>query len=77
MKKFGYLLLAWFCPWFVFLMHGEPGRAFLVFMLQASFLGWPFVSVWAWRVLKEEELSTPSDASKIQSASLNQRDQKR
>ncbi len=74
MRKFGYFLLAWFFPWLVFFMCGELGRAFVAFVLQASFLGWPFASVWAWRVLKEDFISDEPDT---QSKVLNNPSEKR
>ncbi len=63
MKRFGYFLLALVCPWLVLLMNGQLGRAFIAFMLQASLLGWPFATVWAWYVIKEDFLSSLNETS--------------
>lgn len=62
MKKFGYFLLALGCPWLVLLMSGESWKAFIAFILQASILGWPFVTIWAWRVAREDFLAPEENA---------------
>ena len=43
-------------------MSGESWKAFIAFILQASILGWPFVTAWAWRVAREDFL-TPEKKS--------------
>lgn len=65
MKRTLYFLLAVFFPWFIFLMHDMPAKAFLAFMLQASLIGWIFSTIWAWRLMKvtlaEEALEKTHD----------------
>lgn len=60
MRKFGFFLLTIACPWLVLLIGAQPGKAFAAFMLQASLLGWPLASVWAWRAVREDFLA-PAD----------------
>lgn len=46
------LFIAFFCaflPWTIFLMNDNPGGAFVALVMQATLIGWPFASVWAWR----------------------------
>ncbi|CAM4414308.1 MAG: hypothetical protein LEGION0403_FIIPPAGN_00953 [Legionella sp.] len=30
-------------------MNDNPGGAFVALVMQATLIGWPFASVWAWR----------------------------
>nr|WP_322790903.1 hypothetical protein [Legionella lytica] len=46
------LFIAFFCaflPWTIFLINDNPGGAFVALVMQATLIGWPFASVWAWR----------------------------
>lgn len=52
MKKIGYGIVCLFCPAIVFFVYNEWGRSFLLLMLQASLLGWPFATWLAWKKLK-------------------------
>lgn len=73
MKRILYFLLAVFFPWFIFLMHEMPVKAFAAFILQASIVGWIFSTVWAWRLMKrtlaEEAIQMGSDETMPQSKS--------
>ncbi len=48
-QKLFMLFLTVFFPWVVFLMNDNPGGAFVALALQATVVGWPFATVWAWR----------------------------
>lgn len=43
------LFLAAFFPWAVFLINDDPGEAVLALVIQATVIGWPFATIWAWR----------------------------
>ncbi len=49
MKRLFIAFFAAFLPWMVFLFNGNPGGAFVALILQATLIGWPFASYWAWR----------------------------
>ena len=46
-------LLAILVPWLVLLIYDKPEYAILALILQASFIGWPFASFWAWRTIHQ------------------------
>ncbi len=48
-QKMFMVFLAVFFPWIVFLMNDNPGAAFVSLALQATVIGWPFATIWAWR----------------------------
>jgi hypothetical protein len=48
-KKLFMLFLAGFFPWIVFLINDNPGAAFVALALQATVVGWPFATFWAWK----------------------------
>ncbi|KTC91341.1 hypothetical protein OQJ18_13130 [Fluoribacter dumoffii] len=48
-KKMFMLFLAVFFPWIVLIMNDNPGGAFVALALQATVIGWPFATIWAWR----------------------------
>ncbi|WP_173238406.1 hypothetical protein [Legionella antarctica] len=58
MKRILMSTLAVFLPWLVLLLYDNPGGAFLALIMQASIIGWPFASVWAWRMAHPEKRST-------------------
>lgn len=43
------LFLAVFFPWVIMLINDNPGGAFVTLALQATVIGWPFATIWAWR----------------------------
>ncbi|PJD94219.1 MAG: hypothetical protein CK426_00275 [Legionella sp.] len=48
-------ILAIFLPWLVLLLHDNPGGAIVALIMQASMIGWPFASAWAFRTIKENK----------------------
>jgi len=50
MKRIIMAILSIFLPWLVLLINDNPGGAFVAMVLQATVVGWPFASIWAWRV---------------------------
>lgn len=46
-------LLAVFFPWLILFLQDNPGGALVALVMQASVVGWPFASAWAWRSLRE------------------------
>ncbi|MBN9231197.1 MAG: hypothetical protein J0I93_10120 [Legionella sp.] len=36
-------------PWVVMLINDNPGGAIVALILQATLVGWPFATIWAWR----------------------------
>ena len=55
MKRILMSILAIFLPWLVLIVYDNPGGAFLALIMQASIIGWPFASVWAWRMVHPEK----------------------
>lgn len=51
MKLLFTLFLAAFLPWLIFLFRGNIGEAFIALIMQATLIGWPFATVWAWRTV--------------------------
>ena len=49
MKRIIMSILAIFFPWIVLLIKDNPGGALVALVMQATVIGWPFASVWAWR----------------------------
>jgi hypothetical protein len=49
-------VLALFFPWVVMLLYDNPGGALVALIMQATVLGWPFATLWAWKTIA----STPS-----------------
>jgi hypothetical protein len=43
--------LAVFFPWMVLLIHDNPGGALVSLIMQATIIGWPFATLWAWQVI--------------------------
>ncbi|WP_133136442.1 hypothetical protein [Legionella rowbothamii] len=66
MRRLFIAFLCAFLPWAVFLISDNPGGAFVALVMQATLIGWPFASVWAWRTKyppkdKEMPKKNPSD----------------
>lgn len=57
MKKAFMSLLAIFLPWLALLLNDNPGGAFVALIMQATVIGWPFASMWAWKVVRPERKS--------------------
>jgi len=55
MKRLGILLLAAFFPWALMLKNDNPGAAFIALIMQATLIGWPFATMWAWRIQYPEK----------------------
>jgi hypothetical protein len=60
MKRLFKLVFAIAFPWGVMLYKDNPGGALLALVMQASIIGWIPASMWAWRVLNNNE--KPSSA---------------
>lgn len=54
MKQLMMSVLAVLFPWLVLLLHDNPGAAFVALIMQATIIGWPFASIWAWREVHPE-----------------------
>lgn len=48
------LMVAAALPWLILLLNDNPGGAILALIMQASVIGWPFASLWAMRVVREQ-----------------------
>lgn len=57
MKNFFKGLLCFLFPWLVMLINDNPGAALVTIFMQATLIGWPFASMWAWRVWHQESQS--------------------
>jgi len=55
MKKFFKSGLAVFLPWLILLLDDNPGGAFVALIMQATVIGWPFASIWAWRIVNPSQ----------------------
>lgn len=51
MKRILLSIVAILLPWVVLLTHDNPSGAFIALIMQATIVGWPFASVWAWRIV--------------------------
>jgi hypothetical protein len=49
MKRLFIAFLAAFVPWVVMLINDNPGAALVALVMQATLIGWPFATIWAWR----------------------------
>ena len=58
MKKIFMKILAFAFPWMVLFIYDNPGGAILALVMQATLIGWIPASIWAVRVVNEEELQT-------------------
>lgn len=52
MKRILMSFLAVLFPWVVLLIHDNPGGAFVALIMQATIIGWPFASFWAWKMVR-------------------------
>ena len=50
-------LIALLLPWLTLLIYDNPGGALVAIIMQATVIGWPFASVWAFKVVKEHKKS--------------------
>lgn len=55
MKQITMSILAVFFPWVVLLTEDNPGGAVVALIMQATVIGWPFASVWAWRLVHQKQ----------------------
>jgi hypothetical protein len=51
MKQILMSIVAIFFPWLVLVLDDNPGGAFIALIMQATIIGWPFATVWAWRII--------------------------
>ncbi|OGV44890.1 MAG: hypothetical protein A3F46_06060 [Legionellales bacterium RIFCSPHIGHO2_12_FULL_42_9] len=65
MKRFFTLCLVAAFPWLVLLYKDNPAGAILALVMQTSIIGWIPASMWALRVLNEEEKKNKSKKSEI------------
>ena len=49
MKRLFIAFISVVAPWLVMLFHDNPGGAFVALVMQATLVGWPFATIWAWR----------------------------
>lgn len=61
MKQMFMSFLALFFPWLVLLFNDNPGGAIIALIMQATVIGWPFATVWAWRVAHHTEKPTEKE----------------
>jgi multisubunit Na+/H+ antiporter MnhB subunit len=52
MKRLLMLAISIIVPWLVLLLYDNPGGALVALIMQATGIGWPFATVWAWKVAK-------------------------
>ncbi|WP_419419903.1 hypothetical protein ACNVED_00940 [Legionella sp. D16C41] len=57
LKKLFWRFLAFAFPWLVLLINDNPGGAIVALFMQATLFGWPPATVWAWRTIRENQLS--------------------
>ncbi|TAL65464.1 MAG: hypothetical protein EPN84_01460 [Legionella sp.] len=55
-KKILLGFVAVFVPWVLLLINDNPGGAFVALIMQASVIGWPFATVWAWKVATQSPI---------------------
>lgn len=51
MRRIVLSVVAVFLPWLVLLLEDNPGGAVVALVMQATLIGWPFASMWAWRTI--------------------------
>lgn len=61
MRRIALSVVALFLPWLVLLVDDNPGGAVVALIMQATLIGWPFASMWAWRTIypPKPEQETP------------------
>jgi len=55
MKNKFQLFIAMVFPWLILLLDDNPGGAFVAIAMQASVIGWIPASLWAMRVVRENQ----------------------
>ena len=55
MRRLFLFFLSLFFPWLILLYNDNPGGALIALVMQATVIGWPFATIWAWRVMKENK----------------------
>lgn len=55
MKRIMMSILAVLFPWSVLLAYDNPGGAIVALIMQATIIGWPFASAWAWRLIHQQK----------------------
>lgn len=58
MKKIFWAPLAILFPWVILLLDDNPGGALVAFLLQATVIGWIPASIWALRIVREDNQKT-------------------
>lgn len=51
MKRIIISFIAIAMPWLALLLYDNPGGAFVALIMQATIIGWPFATLWAWRTI--------------------------
>lgn len=51
--RFFLYLSALFFPWLILFLEDNPGGAAIALVMQATVIGWPFATVWAFRTIHE------------------------
>lgn len=57
MKKLLLSILSIFFPWAILLLYDNPGGAIVALIMQATIIGWPFASAWAWRLSHPQKMN--------------------
>ena len=50
-KRFFIAFLAATVPWLLLLIKDNPGGALVALVMQATAIGWPFASIWAYKTM--------------------------
>lgn len=50
MKRLFIAFLAVTVPWVIMLKNDNPGGALVALIMQATLIGWPFATMWSWRL---------------------------
>jgi multisubunit Na+/H+ antiporter MnhB subunit len=69
MRRIFWVLLSIAFPWFVLLIHDNPGGALVAMVMQASVIGWIPASIWAMRTVNAARANAPKKHSKESSGS--------
>jgi hypothetical protein len=54
-------ILALLFPWLVLLIRDNPGGAIVALIMQATVIGWPFATIWAWRTVHPSNLASKDE----------------
>lgn len=63
MKKF-WIFIALFFPWVILLLNDNPGGALVAFLLQATVIGWIPATIWALKIVNEDEKNPKKENEK-------------